>query len=370
MALVLGRNGRRAWRLAGLSVLLVLAAGGCGQLPVGPLVPPALTIRGPALGFPAIQLLFAPPEIGFALAVEHHPGSDTGPVDVFRTGDGGRSWSRVFQTPLTTAAPVALRRMGPSHVALVGLTGVVYVAPAGAGGPWRSVHLPGQTTGADFVSFATPTVWYVLGDVMGAMGHDSAQLYCSVDTGATWQRVEKVGGTPMTGVSFSTPALDSGWVGMSPPVPGVVTLARTGKGVPVGRVPVDRSLLRKYVLTALPPTFFSSDEGVLPIVTGTMPPMTWLTTTRDGGAHWSVPVRLPRNVYAFTDAEHFWAAGANGLWRSVDGGKHWMATALPQGFAVTALDFLTVQRGWALVQHDGRLWVISTHDGGRHWASL
>lgn len=329
----------------------------------------AVSISGAPLRFPAKQTLFVSPKVGFALAVENLATTDTGPLAVYRTSDGGRSWSRVFQVGVSTAAPVKLRALGPSEIAVVGLTGTVYIA-RDAGGPWRDVQLPGQTTGADFVSFASPTVWYALGDVTGAMGTDFGTVYRSADAGATWHKVDKFTGFPMTGISFSGPLVASGWIGQISPNSGSAVLGRTAGGKSAtGRVPLGTDSLRKFQLATNPPTFLSSSDGVLSIVTQASPASTWLSVTRDGGGHWSVPVRLPGNVYAFTDLAHVWATGDNRIWRSLDGGRTWQSEKLPKGYTVTSIDFASSSNGWALAQNGGNVWLLSTHDGGLHWAT-
>lgn len=329
----------------------------------------AVSIGGAPLRFPAEQILFVSPKVGFALAVENQARADTGPVVVYRTSDGGRSWSRVFQTGLSTAAPVGLRALGSSKIALVGLGGTVYVAHD-SGGPWRSVHLPGQTTGAHFISFATPTVWYALGNVTGAMGTDAATVYRSGDAGTTWTKVFTYSGFPMTGISFSGPLVPSGWIGEIPPNSGSAVLGRTASGNgATGRVPLGTDSLRKFQLATNPPRFLSPSDAVVPIVTQSSPASTWLSVTRDGGAHWSVPVRLPGNVYAFADLAHVWASGDNRIWQSQDGGKTWQSEKLPKGFSVTSIDLGSSRNGWALAQNGGNVWLLSTHDGGLHWAT-
>ena len=329
----------------------------------------AVSISGAPLRFPAEQLLFVSMKVGFALAVENQTTADTGPVVVYRTSDGGRLWSRVFQTGLSTAAPVRLRAVGSSEIAIVGVSGTVYIA-RDSGGPWRSVQLPGQTTGADFVNFATPAVWYALGNVTGAMGTDAGTVYRSGDAGATWNRVFKFTGLPMTGISFSDPAAASGWIGQISPNLGSAVLGRTASGNgATGHVPLGTDALLKFQLATNPPIYFSPSDGVLPIVTQASPASTWLSMTRDGGAHWSVPVRLPGNVYAFTDLTHLWASGDNRLWRSENGGKTWQSEKLPKGYSVTSIVFTSSSNGWALAQSGGHVWLIATHDGGLHWAT-
>ncbi|MDA8344281.1 MAG: hypothetical protein M0Z66_02230 [Thermaerobacter sp.] len=233
--------------------------------------------------------------------------------------------------------------------------------------------MPAQTTDAAFVSFASPSVWYAMGNIRGGMGRDTYTVYRSGNTGKTWTAMQTFTGLPATGIAFAAANAGAGWIGQIPPTPGWVTWGRTGGSTSVetfyGGVPLGSTPLREYQLATYPPTFFSATTGVMPVVMQLQTPVTWLTTTHDGGAHWSTPVRVPGSVYTSTDPLHIWAAGGHRLWRTVDGGKHWYAAELPRGFAITAIDFLNPQLGWAIAKRAGHVWLVVTSDGGRRWAA-
>lgn len=325
----------------------------------------SVLISGKPLPFPAKQLVFVSLDVGFALAVENSPAQDTGPVVVYRTADAGRTWSRLFSTPLTTSAPVALRSVGTSDVVLVGLPGIAYVFPDAGGAPHRT-PLPAGTLGVDSVSFATGTTWYAL-VAGGSMNQWTGTVYRSPDAGRTWSVAQTFRGAfPTTGLVYSAGVL---WIGQIPPNPGSAALITLGKNASKAvRIPLGSAPLRTAQLAAGPPTFFSAADGLLPIVPQG-PATIWLAATRDGGAHWSTPVRLPGQTYALVDERHIVATQGNLFYTSADRGRHWTTVQLPKGLSVLSLDFSDPRNGWAIVRYRGALHAIRTQDGGLDWSS-
>lgn len=334
-----------------------------------------LSIVGSSLRFSARQVLFVSPLVGYAMAIEGNAAQYGVPLVVYRTEDGGTSWRRSLRVPLDTSAPVALRRLGPAQFALVGLTEAVYVTSL-RGEAWRRVPIPPTTwLGAQSITFATNKSWYVLGNLGGGMGEDTATIYHSDNAGATWSVEADVGRdglvSPMTGITFSTPQF--GWIGQMPPASPPVTVLRTGDGgrtwAAITAPKLNDDILLRVQVATQPPTFFSEHRGVLPIVEETIPAVTWLATTKNGGATWSKPVHVPGNIYAISDAQHVWAAQGNHVWVSADGGSHWQVRTLPKGLQITSLDLLGAHHAWAIATYHGRIKLLATQDGGRHWTS-
>lgn len=318
------------------------------------------------------QVLFVSPKVGFELSIRTGPDREPGPLAVYRSADGGRTWPRkVFAVQDDTAAPIALRRIGASGVALVGLPGAVYLA---APGGWRTIRVPGTPVGSMSVSFASAHVWYALGNMEGAAGYDTATLYRSTDTGASWRVAGQFGGDPMTGIGFSAP--DSGWLGQISPLIGSGALSRIAisssgrmlSGRP-SRFSAAGTSLARYQMATDPPIMSTPEDGVLPVIQQSGPSRVWLAVTRDGGDRWSEPRELPGSVYAFADATHIVAASGNRIWRSADGGRTWRAALLPKAMQCVALDFLGVEDGWAAVRDQAAWRVLVTRDGGRTWTA-
>lgn len=104
------RDGRKsvtrvvAWIAAvaiGAAVLLAAIVSSHSQPQDPGPIAPKISIRGHALRFPATQILFVSRSSGFALAADETPGTVTGPLSIYRTGNGGRllGWTDVVSIP-------------------------------------------------------------------------------------------------------------------------------------------------------------------------------------------------------------------------------------------------------------------------------
>ena len=92
--------------------------------------------------------------------------------------------------------------------------------------------------------------------------------------------------------------------------------------------------------------------------------------TTDGGRHWRLQtghVGSALESVAFADASHGWAGGVGGvILRTTDGGDHWSVTRERKGGVVTQLSFADAAHGLALGSRSGGFLVTAT--GGRTWA--
>lgn len=104
--------------------------------------------------------------------------------------------------------------------------------------------------------------------------------------------------------------------------------------------------------------------------------------SKDGGSNWEVKQLSTRgfslNAITFTDAQHGWAVGGNGLiLRTTDGGQSWEELQRPTDFDLTRVRFINPQTGYIA----GRNWIkdpnngtethhvqiLRTDDGGQNW---
>lgn len=114
-------------------------------------------------------------------------------------------------------------------------------------------------------------------------------------------------------------------------------------------------------------SFWDERRGLL--VSRTFGPADGASTvhvTRDGGRTWRVvtrPFAGPAEVSAVAGTDVAFAATANGVLRTSDGGASW---ALVSPRTVERPSFATRWHGWAVE----RSRIVSTHDGGRHWRTL
>jgi photosystem II stability/assembly factor-like uncharacterized protein len=242
------------------------------------------------------QISFVDAQHGWLLAAVRPLDGAAEPVSVFRTADGGKTWSNVSTALFSDATP-------PGRL------------PYG-----------GQKTGMRFLDSSTG---WITGTVPLA---NLAWLYITHDGGSTWQQQ----------------------VLLMPP------------GVPPAR------------LTVLAPTFFSVNDGILPVifsdVTTDSAIATAIYTTHDGGKTWrsTVPVPAALPLLSFADMQHGWATDGTVLYSTDNGGNHWMKLFSNKSFKnIAQLDFISDKVGWAISSTASTSsTLLKTVDGGRTWTTI
>lgn len=290
------------------------------------------------------------------------------PMAIWRTDDGGESW--------TASEPLEL----PNAADFFQISDLYFV-DKGTG--WALMHLG------------------------VGMSHDYVAVYGTTDGGATWNKLidpDADGGLAMscgkTGMAFANES--TGWVlgDCGGVVPGSPYLYRTDDGG------------QTWILSELPapaeaPTLFeqdnfdyacgvnwlsmlSSTDGVLImrcLEFAASANKGWLYTTRDGGETWSVNP-LPgtyNNVGFIINAEFIsltegWIvsdgeAGGGYLQSTADGGATW--TLVKKLGWIGQLDFVDSQTGWAVAQacpdadcFTRLMALVSTANGGGTWSEI
>jgi photosystem II stability/assembly factor-like uncharacterized protein len=217
----------------------------------------------------------------------------------------------------------------------------------------------------------------------------------TTDGGQTWAKVasavDRSGALPLQGrkkgLTFRDAAMGwaalSGTVGPPAPAAGATRFFRTQDGGVTWR-PAPLSLPASlaqypwfYVAGGQPPTFFSPQEGVLPVVVGSRAAggavLSLVYVTHDGGATWSATTPVPTviNATSLLNPSHWWIepdVGADGaLFSTADGGEQWVSLTPGVPFArVSVLSFVSATQGWAI----GGAGLLRTADGGRTWTVL
>jgi photosystem II stability/assembly factor-like uncharacterized protein len=87
----------------------------------------------------------------------------------------------------------------------------------------------------------------------------------------------------------------------------------------------------------------------------------------DGGRTWKRQLETTDvgidDLYC-TDASHLWALTGEDLYRSVDGGAHWMRV---RGAGGSRVAFADANQGWRVNEEPDGCVVYGTTDGGRTW---
>lgn len=273
------------------------------------------------------------------------PRSDGASIQVLHTVDGGQTWQQaIIPMPLPRQISFIDVQHGWLLAAVRPLGGaaepVSVFRTTDGGKTWVNVatalfadttppgRLPygGQKSGMRFLDSSTG---WVMGTVSLA---DLAWLYVTHDAGLTWQH------QPL----------------LMPP------------GLPSSR------------LSLLAPTFFSTTDGVLPVIFSNVATgsdfATTIYTTRDGGGTWqsTMPVHAALPIVSFSDRQYGWATDGTALYSTGDGGGHWLKLSPGGNFNnITQLDFVSNTTGWAIssTSSDGSS-LLKTVDGGRIWTTL
>ncbi|GAC1643644.1 MAG: hypothetical protein NVS4B12_08100 [Ktedonobacteraceae bacterium] len=242
------------------------------------------------------QISFVDPQHGWLLAAVRPLGGAAEPVSVFRTADGGKTWTSIAEALFADATP-------PGRL------------PYG-----------GQKTGMRFLDSLTG---WVTGTATLA---NLALLYVTHDGGSTWQQQ----------------------VLLTPP------------GVPSGR------------FTVLAPSFFSTTDGILPVIFSDVATdsaiATTIYTTHNGGKTWqrTAPVSVALPLLSFADMQYGWATDGIALYNTSDGGTHWRQLSSDASFKnIAALDFVSDTVGWAISSAaSNSSSLLKTVDGGRTWTPI
>ncbi|HEY3522723.1 MAG TPA: sialidase family protein, partial [Candidatus Limnocylindrales bacterium] len=279
---------------------------------------------------------FADPDVGWLATLDST--DPRSPVfDVWRTTDGGRTWTKA-------------------------------VLPEGAN---RS-----DTMGA--ADFSVVGTGHVLLWIEGGMPNGwTSDLYESTDAGATW-----------SGPRTSSPGV-SGLATFADGTHGVVAggasghdLIRTSDGGTTWesvRYPLPAGATRKLTTFPTPARFWDARHGAIAAIYSTpdLIPMLVILTTADAGATWTVAAtHVDQGRVAFLDAEDWVEVTGASVGLSADGGTTWSTWAMPSlPGAISDLSMPDVRNGWAVVRdfgcHSGcEVSLVATTDGWHTAAAL
>ena len=317
-------------------------------------------------------------EVGWAVGAQH----------ILRTTNGGRSWTNVTPSGAGFAdlarGDIHLQAMGVHHAWVVAMfpqssgpvVGRVYRTNDG-GGRWQSTTVPGDFRAQ--LDFLSDSSGYLMLMGQSSMMSEAFTLLRTQNGGATWTQVSVqamsshcaacLGGK--TGVAFAN-ASDGYITGdtaaskllLYSSGDGGATWASAHLSVPS----TDPNAAVDGNATTLPPIFFGTQDGVLPvsIFSPTKPFLDFYDTT-NGGRTWTPTVVVPGTLWSFSDALHGVVLDGTDLERTVDGGKAWSSVSPNVNLRnASDMDFLTPELGWIV---DGGQ-ILATTDGGHTWSDL
>jgi photosystem II stability/assembly factor-like uncharacterized protein len=289
---------------------------------------------------------------------------------LWKTDDGGASWTWVASTPRYTVNSTCVAFTSPSTGLwwnYLGLSGTTT-----SGQAWQAVQ--GQLPSVGDVHFVNAA----LGWVAGGGQHGGYGSVCkTTDGGLTWQRELYRSTGRQDGAGFGSVSAPTGRCCYVLGATAFKSVWSTRDGGAhwvrhkLPRIPDNDTygvtLPSSYWDIAFPTALRGWAVGDL----GT------IVKTTNGGRAWKkVPCRstLPFNAVAFSDARHGFIVGDGGLlWRTSDGGTHWMTKEIGLsdfGMAddLTAVTFVDSRHGWIIDDlSDAGSVLLRTTDGGKTW---
>jgi photosystem II stability/assembly factor-like uncharacterized protein len=315
---------------------------------------------------------------------------------ILRTQDSGNTWLKVTppgMAEVSYSTRLFVLDVNTAWALIPGddfYTGSLYRTLDG-GASWTSNTVP--FSGGD-LQFLDTSTGRILADRGAGAGSNAVELYQTSDGGVTWTSVfhndpSQSGSSdslPLGGIKSGMTFIDAdtGWVTGSRPMEGDIYLYVTHDG---GRswvfqaisIPAD---LANCQFNTYPPIFFGED-GFLPIYinfySGPVEQVFYIT--HDGGASWAADptsasqVVVPAGQYVFADALHgfSWNGGPDIIF-TTDGAQTWSggSTDLDLSDSLWMIDFIDGSMGWALTGpgDSGMAALYQTLDGGHTWTQL
>jgi photosystem II stability/assembly factor-like uncharacterized protein len=283
-----------------------------------------------------VGLSFPSPDIGYLVL-------DDGRL--YRSGDGGTSWSRMADLPIGSGADVlATDAWFPTTFAGVVTTADGIYRTNDAGGSWaRVAERPG---GFAAVTFPNPFVGYAIGD--------GGAVYRSSDGGASWSAVASPPGKP------ALAAIDcaAGRACIATTVDGDRVASTLDSGATWRLDSIGAAGARAVAFTSPTHAVAAGAAGAILL-------------SDDRGATWSsIGSSLGGGFTRLcgSSGSLAFAIGARGaLARTTDGGLTWLRLEAPSAEDLADVSFVDESTGFAL-DEDGSL--FRTDDGGSSWRAL
>ncbi|QSO52667.1 LppP/LprE family lipoprotein [Alicyclobacillus curvatus] len=315
---------------------------------------------------------------------DSNSGWATGQGSVWLTTDGGVQWNNVTPNALSKSKQLEIKVFGLTATqAWVAVTNdssvdnpVSIFHTSNGGESWNKQQFSDVGNPITLHFSDSSNGWLAL--MQGAAaGSEGETLYNTHNGGTTWSKVGVANynrgslpfGGDKTGASFLNH--NHGWATGFTPVNGRIYLYQTtdaGGTWNLQSVPVPSSW-KNAELTSYPPVFFSQQDGILPVSSGST---LLMYRTTNGGQSWlfGKPVQSAAEneaiqAWSFPSFNDGFAADGNLLLKTKNGGQTWSAFTPNISLQnVSQLQFTSSEDGWALMNSQV---LYHTSDGGHTW---
>ena len=310
---------------------------------------------------------------------------------ILRTTDGGVTWYNVSPSGVTTFG------FGTGHTFLSVLQAWVLVAetgnPAGSGQLYRTgdggltwTTYPVPFGGGD-LTFLDETHGWMMASLGAGAGSMAVAIYRSDDGGQTWtqtftddpNQANAGDSLPLGGIKNNLTPLDgnTAWVGGVIYAPETFYFYKTADGGQTWTqqsLPAAPGMQNTDLSIDTGPIFFNSSDGILPVRFTGETQRTGFYATHDGGTSWVFVTFVPGSgtVDFVSPSDGFFWTGEQ-FFVTADRAQTWMGVSpnLSFGDTFAGMDFVNTYTGWVWTNDGtGQYGLYKTTDGGATWSPL
>ena len=327
---------------------------------------------------------------GWATSIDN----DSGRVSVLVTSDGSTTWRDVTPHGLTgDQSGVTAFFLDTVHawVAWPRFEGVADIASVtvyrtnDGGQSWSHSSFTSRPSFDGSLQFVDPLHGWAVATISAAAGNDPVEVWRTNDGGVTW--------APVSRSASSIPGVPPGTPNALPPCGASAMFVDGLTGFAVAPCVAGSELLVTHdggaswsKLEVTPPfgivggpdrpTFTSATDGYISFLAPQGAGVTRIYATRDGGRTWSLlplPEKLVTAVPAFLGPDRVWTFGNDPSVANIrtfvtsDGGAHWASYPTNVNLAGSQMQFVDPLHGWAISRVRQEPFLFRTDDGGRTW---
>lgn len=320
------------------------------------------------------SMAFASPSRGWAVGTDYSPAAQPGKALIYRTDDGGATWTKLAAPPMLFGADTVTADSG-QDVWLLGnggssveTSGQQLYHSSDGGNSWQLVSMP-RSVWTSAISFSSPSQGWIAGSIRQDRWTSQVEVLHTADGGKTWSASTLPNAAPagiIWGLKLANADASHAWcVGPG----GFMARSADGlswqrMGLPAGSQPLPPRGLSAVAFTDATHGWVAGEHGTI-----------WQTHDGQSWQALSAPVLNYSQLNVATpDGRIVYALGFDGkiqryeLLRTIDAGASWrrVRTNLHRQVADRVF-FLDARYGWICGGQRSTPYLLSTRDGGAHW---